>query len=123
MSPVLSSNDTPTLGQKLNLNLSQALPNTTAILMVGASNTNWSGGNLPFNLSAIGGGTCVLYVSLDALLNYQTDASGSANVTLTAPSNKALLGAKAHVQFAVNDPKANPFGYVTTNAATLVLGN
>ncbi|MHC4899998.1 MAG: hypothetical protein ACYTGW_23145, partial [Planctomycetota bacterium] len=121
--PVMSSTDTPTLGQKFNITLNAAFPNTTAILMVGASNTTWSGGNLPFNLAVIGGGTCVLYVSLDALLSYPTSATGSATASLTAPTNKTLLGAKVYVQYAVIDPKANPFGHVTTNAATVVLGN
>ncbi|MHC4515995.1 MAG: S8 family serine peptidase, partial [Planctomycetota bacterium] len=123
VAPVMSSSDTPTLGQKLNITLSQALPNTTAILMIGASNTTWSGGSLPFSLAPVGGGTCVLYVSLDALLSYPTGATGSVTASLTAPTNKALLGAKAWVQYAVIDPQANPFGHVTTNAATVVLGN
>jgi hypothetical protein len=78
---------------------------------------------LPFSLAAIGGGTCTLYVSLDVLLGYQTNATGSATASLTAPTDKTLLGVKVYVQFSVNDPTANAFGYVTSNAATAVLGN
>ena len=91
--------------------------------MIGVSNTAWSGGALPYSLSAIGGGTCTLYVSLDVLLGYQTSAAGSVTASLTVPNDKTLLGAKVHVQFSVNDPTANSFGYVTTNAGTAVLGN
>ena len=111
------------IGATLQVNLTRAAPNSGAMLMVGASNTTWNGTPLPFSLKVMGGGNCLLLVSMDVLVGLNTNTLGNVSFSARIGNAKALLGAKAYLQFAINDEKANSMQWVTTNGAAIVIGN
>ncbi len=95
-------------------------PSSLARLVIGLSNTTWSGKNLPLDLGFIGAGGCNLLASVDLMLTVGTDAKGEISIVNKVPVDSKLVGVTAYVQFAVAD-KVNPAGLVTSNAMQLVI--
>ncbi|MCI0588657.1 MAG: hypothetical protein L0323_17660 [Planctomycetes bacterium] len=89
------------------ITLSSAPAGSPALLLLGASNTSWSGAPLPVPLSAFGGpAACSLLVSPDVFI--PVTASPTGTVTVGAPLPAGLLcGGTAYAQWAVFDP-VNP---------------
>ena len=70
------------------------------IMVVGMSNTSFSGLPLPFSLAPWGGGAgCVLNVSADLTINMFTDFGGGALLPVSIPNNPGLVGATFYGQW------------------------
>lgn len=102
------------------LRLTNAAPNSSAFLIIGASNTNWGPTPLPLNMSSIGAPNAELNVSVDVLIPVTTDANGNASVALPLPAG--LQFATYYAQWAVKDAGApNPGGWAFTKGGDLIL--
>lgn len=97
------------------------LPMSMAFLSIGWSNTAWSVGPLPFDLTALGLPGCALRVSND-LLVYISGSAQTATWSLPIPSASALLGLSLHTQALSVDPGFNSFGAAMSDAATATIG-
>lgn len=96
-----------------SITLGFAAPGSWAVLMLGGSNTAWSGGALPHDLTPYGLGGCSLLVSPDLLITVPTSGApggtaltGTASVSLPIPANPALAGLTAYFQWFALDPAA-----------------
>ena len=99
------------------MRLTNAAPNTTAYLIVGASNTMWGPNPLPLGMNDIGAPNAVLYVSPDFLFPAVTDANGNASLSLPIPSSPFVT---YFVQWLVKDNGApNPGGWAFSNAGVI----
>jgi hypothetical protein len=95
-------------------------------LIIGLSNTNWSGVPLPLDLSVIGAPKNYLYISLDTQFPFPATGSGTNyNSTFKAPipSGPIFAGLKFYSQAWYADANANNAGLVTSNALTLTIAN
>lgn len=105
--PLLGSSGTPEINRSFDVTVSQGLGSANAALILGASNTAWSGGPLPFSLASLGAPGCSLLVSMNAMAGTTLDASGFGKITLSVPNDPQLIGVKAYGQFYVVDAGAN----------------
>ena len=121
--PQLSCDDVPDMGSPVDVLLHDALANTEAGIYFGASDASWLGVPLPYSLQSLGGGSCALFSSAEALVLGVTDAVGHFGVTVYVPFVPALVGTSVFCQGLVVDEAANDLGVVTTNALDLVVGN
>ena len=84
--------DAPRIGATFDIVLTGAPTNATrAILFFGFSAKTWSGGTLPFDLSAFGMPTCALYVSPDIPVP-MTLNGGIGKRCVTLPNSTDLIG-------------------------------
>ena len=113
----------PQINAPFNIRLIHGRANSTAILIIGASNTLWGQTKLPLDLSRYGAPTCQLLASLDVLLFMKTDANGSATMAATLPNNSKLVGVTVYNQWAVADTSANGWGMVFSAGAILKVGS
>ena len=121
--PLLRNDGKPTIGRNFRVNLSQAAKNATYFMYTGASNTAWSGGALPFDMTTWGAPGCFILTSLEYLqATGLTTTTGNASVQIPIPANPALIGGWFFNQFFVADPNANTFGIVTTNGGEARIG-
>jgi len=94
----------------------------TGALILGLSNTRWSGVALPWDLAVIGAPKNNLYVSLDMQFPFSATGSGSSfNSSFKAPipGGATYGGVTFHAQAWYADSGANAAGLVATNALTL----
>ncbi len=109
----------PTIGNPtFQITETGACPSVPTFLILGVSNTTWSGGTLPFNLVGLGFPACNLCVSPDAIAVAFTTAFGTAAVTLPIPNDEYLIGAKFYAQWLDFGPP--PIGM--SDAAKIVIG-
>ena len=118
--PSLSNTGRPVLGTSFDIDLSDALPVTFAVLAQGLSDQVSASGPLPLPLPGAPG--CDLLVSPDATDFAITDANGAADWTITVPNSSALEGAEIFYQWVVLDAQANSIGLVTSNGGRALLG-
>ena len=111
----------PVLGSTLSVTMNN-LPFSAALMITGLSNTVSSIGPLPVDLTILGMPGCVGRVSLD-LTDFVVGAANSATWSLALPNLPTLSGFLLYNQAFVLDPTANAFGFVTSDAAGMVLGN
>lgn len=121
--PVLTSLETPQIGNQFPVLLSQARPSSAAALLLGLSDATWNGLSLPFDLGLLGAPGCPLLASGESIQIVPTSAAGTASFTYDIPNNIYILGARVYNQYLVVDPLANNLGLVVSNAAVGVLGN
>lgn len=113
----------PRIGFTVTLNGTNLPRNQFAWLVQGNSSTSWLGNSLPFNLSVFGANNCFLRVSADSVRDAITSSTGTWSGSLPIAASTSLLGNVFHLQFFVNDPRANSWGKVVSNALTLQVGN
>ncbi|HKB14880.1 MAG TPA: hypothetical protein VKF62_02390, partial [Planctomycetota bacterium] len=110
--PRIGVRGSPTVGAVTNVHVSKATPGVCALLLLGASNVNWGPLPLPYDLGGLGVPGCSLLTSVDfffpALTQATLPAPGRATVAFAIPSDPALVGIQAFVQWYV--PSAT--GYV-----------
>lgn len=112
--PRITSGDTPTIGTAFTVNLSQAMPNSIALWLVGSQ----------IGATPVGGGCTLYFQSLDATFWTLTDASGAATVQLAIPNAATLIGLGLIQQAGVFDPLgASPFGTSTTAGLFWLIGS
>ncbi len=113
----------PWLGDRFDYRVASLAPSTRfATLAVGISETQWSGGALPFDLGPLGLTGCRLLVSPDVTLPLSAQA-GSALGSLQIPADTSLVSSRAFAQVLALDAAANPGGAVASNALRLTLGS
>jgi len=117
--PAIGNVGTPVIGSSFDVTLSDAIPNSFAILFMGFSDTVWNRPpviNLPFDMLAIGASGNTLYVAGNFQFTATTDNFGAANFTVNVPNNPAFIGTDLYLQWYCVDPPANPRGATMSNA-------
>lgn len=94
----------------------------SAVLLVGFSNSTWTGIPLPFDLTPLGLNGCSLRVSIDLLVPAPVTGSGDASWPLAVPDNRFLLGTHVFAQALALDPGLNPAGLALSAGLDLTLG-
>ncbi len=116
----LTGAGTPETGQTAEMRLQGGPGLSTAVLAIGASNTNWAGVPLPLSLPTAPG--CSVNASLDVTLVTGTDGTGRAVVLLPVPLASNLVASRLYVQYVSFDLPANPMGLTTSNGLEIRLG-
>jgi hypothetical protein len=117
--PVLNAISQPTVGGVLQTRLESVVAIPGFVIM-GLSNTAWSGGGLPYDLSAIGTQPgCFLQVSTDATLFLGVGTS--LPWSLTIPNVPAYVGTQFYVQGFNFGQGTFPTNLGTSNAAAAVV--
>ena len=91
---------TGSVGTAFVVSLLGGVPNFTAHLAVGTSNTQWGGFLLPATLP----GNCVLRVAPEVVVNATTNGSGAAALPFMIPNQPALVGQVFFAQWGMNAP-------------------
>ncbi|MFY9345175.1 MAG: hypothetical protein WAT39_21980 [Planctomycetota bacterium] len=112
----------PMAGTSFNVHLDRAVGSTVAGLIIGDSNTLYSGLPLPLSLASLGAPACSLLSSVTATFASGVDVTGEANLTLTIPANPTLAGFLFYNQWFCLDLAANPFGFTFSNGGAAVVG-
>jgi hypothetical protein len=120
--PLLSSTSKPTLANTFRIDLGQAAANSSAVALLGLSNTNAGSYTLPLDLGFLGAPGCLLLCSPDDSQFTPTSAQGLAHRSYNIPNNFGLLGMPIWNQFLVLDPTANALGFVASNGGAGVVG-
>lgn len=120
--PQLSGSGFPEIGSSYVVSLRGAAAHAPAALTIGRSHSRWGAFDLPFELGPLGAPGCVAWVSGEATLPVQADASGAASLAITVPYLPSLVGHRLYSQFWVEDPAANDLGVVLSNAVAARVG-
>jgi hypothetical protein len=111
----------PVLGTTWTLSLGYGASNGVAALAVGLSDQAWSGGPLPFDLTAFGMPGCTLRTSTD-WVGGLTLLSGNASLPWALPASSSLAGVQVFAQALVLEPGTNALGAVLSNALAAATG-
>ena len=122
LEPTLSAQGVPEIGTSFSLALDTAPPSASAALLVGGSNTTWSGLPLPFGLGLLSAPGCSILASGEIIAPVAVGPTGDASVTIDLPNDPALVGAVFYNQFFVVDPPANGLGLAWTNGGAGTIG-
>lgn len=117
--PALSARAAPVIAKTFTVDVAGGLESALAMLLVGLSNSTWSGLQLPWTAAP----GCQILVSGDLLVPMKLSPTGSVTVNVKVPNNTSLLGVIFYEQVGVLDPKANAFGYAMTNALWMRVGD
>ena len=120
--PLLSSDETPQIGNDFPVKLSQARPFAAAVVVLGFSDSSWSGYSLPLDLAFLGAPGCSLLTSVFSSSVESVGADGTAKFTYQIPLQLNLIGLHFYNQWAVSDRTVNPFHFVFSNAGAGVIG-
>jgi len=112
----------PMVGTSFDITLQGASGSRLALLLLGASRTNWNGVPLPFPLDVLGAPGCELLAAGDVAIAVATGLVGGASVTLGVPAAAELVGAELFGQWAVREPGSNPLGFVFSDGAAMTIG-
>ncbi|MBK9387539.1 MAG: hypothetical protein IPN34_22220 [Planctomycetes bacterium] len=93
-----------------------------SFLMIGLSDLQWLGIQLPLDLGLLGATGCSLYVSQEVLVGPLATGGGSSSFALPIPAGAFLVGARAYLQYANLSPGANPLSLVTSSYLDLTIG-
>jgi len=99
------------VGTAFVVSLLGGVPNFTAHLAVGTSNTQWGGFLLPATLP----GSCALLVAPEVILNAPTNGSGAAALPFMIPNQPALVGQVFFAQWGMDAPG----GWLTSDALAI----
>ena len=120
--PTIGNTGIPEINTTYTVTGSQGRASAPAFLAVGGSNTQWSGGSLPFSLASLGAPNCNLRVSLDLLISAQLNSSGAGSVQIPVPNVSALIGQSVYHQWIVVDGPANNLGLAFSAGARATIG-
>lgn len=110
------------IGNKIQLRLSSARRDSSAILLLGFSKSTWNRLPLPFDLSGAGAPGCKLYAPGAIMMPATTSSFGTASVPVDLPDDKNLIGKRFYTQFACFDLPANQLGLTFTNGLETRVG-
>lgn len=110
------------IGSGLSVSIASGPASSAGVLLVGSSNTTWSGIPLPLSLASLGATGCTLQVAIDASVGIATGTSGTFSASLPVPGVLALYGRTIYLQAALGDLFANSAGFVTSASASTTLG-
>lgn len=126
--PKISTLGLPTVGNTgFRINVSNARPNTGAILMWGVSDTAWGPIKLPFALVNIGIPNCTLLAEPLDIIGTGTvggsPGSGIGSVAFPIPASAIFLGLNLYMQWGVVDDTNNAaLDLVFSDAARVIIG-
>jgi hypothetical protein len=118
--PSLSARPLPWLGDTLTIEASN-LAAGPAVVLLGPSDTVWSGTPLPFDLGPLGMPGCQLLVDPEVLLPLAV-AAGTGTFRLPVVPDPGLLGLTLYAQALSIDPPANPFGAAVSDGLRITIG-
>ena len=119
--PAIGALGSSGLGMTYQPQVTDALPSTFAVLASGLSNQTNQGQPLPIAIPGAPG--CDLLVSADVLTTVITTPTGSASTPIVVPNQATLVGLKLYHQWYLWDTAANSFGFVSSNAGTVLIRN
>jgi hypothetical protein len=118
--PILGMGNAPAINSTFVSEAYNLPPASASVGILGLSNTFFGTLPLPLPLQGLGGGTCVLRVSLDitqvAIAAGAGPGNGVAKITWGIPNIPSLRGLNLFFQQMTVDPKANAFGFSFSNA-------
>jgi hypothetical protein len=120
--PRLAWSGLPMAGGSFDVRLDRAPAGTVAALILGESDTTWSGLPLPLSLAPFGAGSCSLLASLATTLGTSVDPAGAAGMPIVVPANPALAGFPFFCQWFCLDLPANAFGLTFSNGGAATVG-
>ena len=123
--PTLGFSGIPDIGQPMTIEIAGLNPNTNQFgtLLIGTSNSSWSGGSLPAPLAAYGLGGCTLHVRDDAVLFLPTNF-GATSYVQQLPNHLSFVAMPIYCQYLALDSTAtNAMQGVATNAGRIRIGN
>ena len=103
----------PRIGKTFEITIDRLPGPTAGGLLLGVSNTSWSGGKLPFDLSVIGMGGCHLLVSPDIHVPFASTGT-SVRMQFAIPFDYTYVGMSVFLQGHSVHKKANALGVATT---------
>ncbi|MFQ5505433.1 MAG: S8 family serine peptidase [Planctomycetota bacterium] len=121
--PLLSNVGLPKLAGSYAINLSNAVPNTVSLLLIGVSNTKWGRLPLPLDLTLSGAPGCKLLASAELIAPLPVNATGQSTFKSVVPGDKAFCGLNLFNQYLVIDKQANTLGLVASNAGQAIHGH
>ncbi len=110
------------IGFELGLEANSFPPASPAFLMLGVSDTVWSGGGLPQPLDGVGMPGCALLQSNDVAFGVTVDAGGVASWSIPLPADPHLLGLRLFTQAIGSEPGLNARDLATTSGLALTIG-
>ena len=110
----------PIVGTTFQLEL-LGIPGSAAAISIGLSNSQWTGGTLPFDLGALGMTGCTLHASPDVVF-FTPVVAGRATLAWSLPNAPSLIGVRFYNQGFVLDPGINPLGATVSNAGAGIIG-
>ncbi len=120
--PILGMKTAPALGAPYVAETHTLPPTSVNVPLLGLSDTAFGALPLPLPLQGLGGGTCVLRVSIDITQAVIATGSGTGNGVANAvwgiPNQASLRGLRLHHQTMTVDPNANALGFTFSNALT-----
>jgi hypothetical protein len=120
--PYLFGPETPYVGHAIPVIVANLPPNALAVVVLGLSDTSWSGLPLPASLAPLGAAGCSVLASPDVLLP-ATNFNGTAYMTIVLPPQVVPSSTPAFfVQSFAIDPAANTLGLVLSNAGSVAIG-
>lgn len=111
-----SASGNPIIHGTLAYVLSDALPATATVLMVGVSNQRLFQLPLPFEATPLGAPGCWLYCDHVVMLLGRSDGGGSQVAHAAVPGEPSLIGSRLFTQFFAVDVAANRAGLTSSNA-------
>ncbi len=120
--PTLTSATLPTIGQVLDLRMSQVPANASVTVCTGMSASRFGSFALPFDLAQLGAPGCLLRTSIDLTDAFTADAQGRLRAPLRLPNDADLVGRTFYQQAAVLDPAANALSLTLSDAAEVLVG-
>ncbi|MEZ5967310.1 MAG: kelch repeat-containing protein [Planctomycetota bacterium] len=116
--PQVQGDPSPFLGTTWDLTVTSLAQNAPTLAAIGASDAQWNGLALPFDMTAFGMPGCGLAVSVDVMPALSVQGS-TATLSVPVPTVPQLAGSDLFVQAVVLDASANPLGVVLSNAGAL----
>jgi hypothetical protein len=114
-------------GSNLTVSASQLEANTTAMGVIGFSETTWLGIPLPLLIPQSTGapsGACNVWSDMTLVQVFTASATGAGSTVFPAvPASTQWLGLKAFTWVLALDTAANPLGLVTTNYRQIEWGD
>ena len=121
--PTLRSIGLPTLGTTTFEFEVGNLPSWTLVgLQLGFSDTRWSGGPLPFDLTPSGMPGCVLLQDMQLGHLANNGAAAAVEFATPIPASAAFAGLRFFAQGFIHDPTANPVGVIATAGLRVDVG-
>ncbi|MAG58160.1 MAG: hypothetical protein CMJ83_17885 [Planctomycetes bacterium] len=117
---VIGTGGPPRLGQPFTATLDGAPGLAVSFLLQGASNTSWLGVPLPIDLASLGQPGCFVLISPDTSHLAFVDPAGQASLSAVFPTNPAIVGSGAYLQWLVMTPSA-PLGFELSNALSFAV--
>lgn len=120
--PVHTGRGTPEVGQTFTLEVSRTPAGAPVVWMIGFSRTTWNGLPLPLSLAALGAPGCSLLTAPALTVTGVAGRTGVAQIDLTLPDNRSLLGGHVYTQVSPLDPSANALGFSYSNGLDVRIG-